>query len=358
MNVLQLLVVLLSIMLSTAWVAPALASAKSDSKDESAKNEYKAQHGTPPCLTWVNPDLEPKAVLLCVHGCGLHNGSFKDFGEVMANRGIATYAVDVRGFGSFQHKEGPRKIDLNGCVWDVEETLHVLHKVHPKLPIYLLGESMGGAIALRAASENPGLVSGLIASVPAGTRFKQYRTSVRVALHALTGPSKDFNIGATIINQSTNKPELAKEWATDPLSRMNLSPLDLLQFDHFCNGNVECAKKITTIPVLYVQGCKDHLIKPASTFKIFHNTASQDKWLLQIGNAEHLIFEEHQFNDAIIDLVTKWIDQPSPKKAALDADSMSCTPKQNATATKPNSPAPKPESATATPDSASTTKME
>lgn len=286
--------------------------------DSVAKVDYKAKRGSPPCLTWIDPEKETKAVLLCVHGCGLHNGSFKDFGEAMAKRGYATYAVDVRGFGSFQRKEGEQTIDLNGCVWDVEETLRVLRKAHPTLPIYLLGESMGGAIAMRATALNPGLVSGLVASVPAGDRFHEYWTDVKVALHALTGLSRKFNIGTTIINQSTKKPELAKAWSEDPLSRMHLSPLELLQFDRFCDRNVDSAKKIKTVPVLYVQGCEDQLIKPQSTLKIFKNTASKDKWLLQIGNAEHLIFEEHQFNEAIIDLVARWLEHPAPKKAALD----------------------------------------
>ncbi len=316
------LVSLLAITLVSTALSWAYQPAAANS--EQTKN-YKAQRGSPPCLTWIDPDVEPRAVLLCVHGCGLHNGSFKDFGETMAKRGIATYAVDVRGFGSFQRKEGTHGIDLNGCVWDVEETLKVLHKAHPTLPTYLLGESMGGAIALRATAQNQSLVSGLIASVPAGTRFKQYRTGVRVALHALAGPAKDFNIGATIVNQSTKKPELIKEWSEDPLSRMKMSPLDLIQFNHFCDGNVDSAKKVTSIPVLYVQGCKDQLIKPASTFNIFQHTASPDKWLLQIGNAEHLIFEEHQFTDTIVDLVVKWIDSPSPKKAAMDPATASCT---------------------------------
>jgi acylglycerol lipase len=298
-----------------------------------AEKNYKAERGTPPCLTWIDPDKEPRAVLLCVHGCGLHNGTFKDWGEAMSKRGFAVYAVDVRGFGSFQHKAGQQNIDLQGCVWDVEETLRILHKAHPNLPVYLLGESMGGAIALRAASLNPKLVDGLIASVPAGERFKQHRTDLRVAFHALTGGlSKKFDIGTTIVNQSTKKPELAKEWSEDPLARMNLSPLELLQFDRFCKHNLEMAKNLNSTPVLYVQGCRDQLIKPESTLKLFHATASPDKWLLQIGNAEHLIFEEHQFNDAIVDLVTKWMDHPTPKKAALDGESASCavTPKQAA----------------------------
>jgi alpha-beta hydrolase superfamily lysophospholipase len=322
------LTALAAIALACGWLGatPAKTFAAAAEKTKSTrKQDYKKERGTPACLTWLDPDKDPQAVLLCVHGCGLHSGSFKDFGEAMAKRGVITYAVDVRGFGSFQRKQGEQNIDLNGCMWDVEETLKILHRAHPKLPIYLLGESMGGALALRVASLNPGLVSGLIASVPAGDRFKQGRTDLKVALHALTGLSRKFNIGTSIINQSTNKPELKKEWSEDPLARMQLSPLELMQFDHFCSGNLKAAKNVTSVPVLYVQGCQDQLIKPQSTMKIYQTTTCPDKWLLQIGNAEHLIFEEHQFNETIVDLVTKWIEHPLPKKDALDPNSPSCT---------------------------------
>lgn len=293
--------------------------------DAELRKKYRQTRGTPPCLTWVVPDGAPRAVLLCVHGCGLHAGSYKDLGEQLAKRGIVTYAVDVRGFGSFQQAQGRDVIDLKGCMWDVEETLKVLRKAHPGLPVYLLGESMGGAITLHVTSEHPELVDGLISSVPAGTRFKSTGTDLRVAWHALKGGlHKNFNIGQSIINQATEKPELRKEWAEDPMARMNLSPMELLEFKRFCDGNVACARKVHKTPVLFVQGCGDKLIKPESTYKIFTQLPVEDKWLLQVGNAEHLIFEEHQFNDAIIDMLVKWIEQPNPKRTALDPNSSSC----------------------------------
>lgn len=299
---------------------PAKVISKNARADAELRKKYRQTRGTPPCLTWTVPDGAPRAVLLCVHGCGLHAGAYKDLGEQLSKRGIVTYAVDVRGFGSFQQAQGRDVIDLKGCCWDVEETLKALRKAHPGLPVYLLGESMGGAITLRVTSEHPELVDGLISSVPAGHRFNSNKTDLRVAWHALKGGlHKNFNIGQTIINQATEKPELRKIWSEDPMARMNLSPMELLQFKRFCDGNMKCAQKVQRTPVLFVQGCGDKLIRPKSTYKIFENLPVKDKWLLQVGNAEHLIFEEHQFNDAILDLVVRWIDQPGEKRVALDS---------------------------------------
>ncbi len=60
-----------------------------------------ARRGNAPCLTWLPSSEKPKAVILCVHGLGLHNGTYADFGKRMAGLGYAVYAIDVRGFGSF-----------------------------------------------------------------------------------------------------------------------------------------------------------------------------------------------------------------------------------------------------------------
>lgn len=262
---------------------------------------------TPPCLTWIDPDLEPKAAILCVHGLGLHNGTYKDFGERMAKLGYAVYAVDVRGFGSWMGAQGRQKVNFEGCLDDVHKTLKVIHRVHPKLPVFILGESMGGAIALRATSEHPELVHGLVSSVPSGDRFQQGKTTLRVALKLLTSPNKSFNVGESVVDQATKKPELKKMWCDDPLARMNLTPKELVQFQNFMNENHESVKKITTTPVLMVQGQKDQLVKPAGTISLFNKIPCQDKDMILITDAEHLIFEEGQFDDQVIEKVNAWL---------------------------------------------------
>lgn len=281
-------------------------------------NGKKVFKGTPPCLSWIDPDKEPRAVVLCVHGCGLHNGSYEAFAKRLAPNGIAVYAVDVRGFGSWQEAKGHEDIDFDGCLSDVHDTLRILHKVHPKLPIYILGESMGGAIALREASLFPELVSGLISCVPAGDRFRSTSTDLKVAAKFFLGPNRKFKIGEQIIEQATENPDLRKAWAEDPLARMKLSPKELVQFNMFCNGNKKAAENVKTIPVLILQGKCDNLIKPESTYEIFDKLATTDKQLLVVENQEHLIFEESQFNDPIVndlvlDMVLSWIDRPLPK---------------------------------------------
>jgi acylglycerol lipase len=276
--------------------------------DELSHSKTMVRRGNASCLTWL-PSLEkPKAVILCVHGLGLHNASYADFGQRMAKLGYATYAIDVRGFGSFMEAQGREQVDFDGCLADIQSTLKVLHRAHKGLPVFLLGESMGGAIALRATAIYPNLIDGLISSVPANDRFKQNQTRLSVAIHLLESPNKPFNVGKGIISQATDKQDLRDQWSKDPLNKLNLSANELLQFQHFMNQNHKCAKLIQVTPVLFVQGSKDKLVRPKGTVELFNELATKDRELALIANGEHLIFEENQFTDEGINKVSAWID--------------------------------------------------
>jgi len=268
----------------------------------------KKLRGTPPCLAWIDPEVQPRAVLLCVHGLGLHNGSYEQFGKRMTKLGVASYAVDMRGFGSWMEAKGREKVDFTACLEDVRAVLKVIHRAHPGLPVFLLGESMGGAIALQSTALYPDLIDGTISSVPSGDRFEQGKTSIKVALRLLAKPNTEFDVGTGVIEQATQKPELRESWSKDPLSRMNISPKELLQFQMFMNKNHEAAKNITRTPVLIVQGCQDKLVRPEGTVELYNELGCSDRQLVLVPGAEHLIFEENQFNDEVVELVSKWID--------------------------------------------------
>ncbi len=245
----------------------------------------------------------------------------------MAKLGIATYAIDVRGFGSWMEAKGRERVDFEGCLQDMKATLKVIHRANPGHPVFVLGESMGGAIALRTAALYPDLLDGLISSVPAGDRFQQKRTAFKVALHMLEGPNRQFNVGQRVIERATQKPELREAWGKDPLARLNLSPHELIQFQMFMNQNHESAHEIKNTPVLIIQGCQDRLVHPEGTVELYNELATPDRQLELISKAEHLIFEENQFTDDQVNLVSGWISKhlsktpPVNDSTATPADS-------------------------------------
>src|SRR5207237_2373312 len=125
----------------------------------------------------------------------------------MSKLGVATFAVDVRGFGTWMKLAGKKQLDFDACLTDVEKALKLLRTGYPKVPVYLLGESMGGAIALRVTADHPELVDGLISAVPSGDRFHKTRNELQVALRMVTGRmGKPMEVGSRMINQATDDP--------------------------------------------------------------------------------------------------------------------------------------------------------
>lgn len=291
---------------------------KADSDDKKSKKDKKkkASASVTSMLTWVDPEKEPKAALLCVHGLGLYNNTYEEFGKALSKKGYAVFAMDVPGFGSFQNKETHQKIDFEVCLEDMTRTIKLIRRAYPKLPIFVLGESMGGAIVLRYTSEHPDMVTGMITSVPSGDRFKQGKEKLRVGLKLLTAPNKPFDIGTGVVERATKKEELKKAWSGDRLNRMYLSPKDLIRFQNFMNENHEWAKQITKTPVLFVQGCEDKLVRPEGTVSLFNRIGCPDKQLELIHDAEHLIFEEGQFDDKVVQIVDTWVSNHITKMSA------------------------------------------
>lgn len=269
-----------------------------------------------PCRAWTPKNIQPKAVLLCVHGLGLNSASYEDFAKQMVKEGIAVFAVDVRGFGTWMQLEGKERCDFESCISDVEQALRVLHTVYPKKPIFVLGESMGGAIAMRVTADHQDLVDGMISCVPSGDRFHKTKNQLRVALHLITlRGNKDIDVGTNVIEDATEDMAQRTKWKEDPLNRLKLSSKELLHFQRFMNENHETAERIDNTPVLFVVGLGDKLVKPKGSIELYEEIASKDKKMATIKHAEHLIFENHPITPQLKSIIVYWL--LSHKKKSL-----------------------------------------
>lgn len=270
----------------------------------------------PPEIAWGSSLPNPKAVILCIHGLGLHKATYDEFGRRMVQDNIAVNAIDVRGFGDF-HLNGKDKLDMAQTLADIKRVLESIHARRPDTPVFLLGESMGGAIALQAAAAYPELVSGLISSVPSGDRWSGLGEDLKVGMHFLFGGFKTkFNVGEHVAAHATQKADLQQRWENDPACRSQFSPEELMIFQSFMNKNNEAASQIKTMPVLVVQGAQDKLVRPGGTFNVWEHLYTPEKQVVVSKTAEHLIFEFGQFSDDDIKFVENWLTtQMSPKPA-------------------------------------------
>ncbi|MFQ5954842.1 MAG: alpha/beta hydrolase [Kiloniellales bacterium] len=141
--------------LSTAPVAPSLDAAGFTTADGL----------TLPVRRWL-PAGEPRAAIVALHGFNDYSKAFEDPGRWLADRGIAVYAYDQRGFG-----ETPQRGIWPGTELMVEDLKAMARLVggrHAPAPLFLLGESMGAAVVMVAlAGEEPPPHDGAVLVAPA-----------------------------------------------------------------------------------------------------------------------------------------------------------------------------------------------
>ena len=136
---------------------------------------------------WM-PVGEPEHVIVGLHGFNDYANTFNLAAPWWAERGIATYAFDQRGFGRSPGRgvwapEGAMIDDVRNCV-------DLVRRRHPKAVITVAGVSMGGSVAIAAfASDRPPQADRVVLLAPGvwgwSVQPLPYRTSLWLTAHLL-----------------------------------------------------------------------------------------------------------------------------------------------------------------------------
>lgn len=178
-----------------------------------------AANGDPPVGDAATPEPEsvarwtppgpPTAVVLTLHGFNDRKAAFEEFGAFAASRGVLVEAFDQRGFGA--RRDRGRWAGIEALVDEVHERTRDLRAQNPGVPVYVLGESMGAALATVAfTAEGAPPVDGVVLSAPAVWGGKALRSLYRRALTvaALVAPSAKLTGRGLKIQASDNIPAL------------------------------------------------------------------------------------------------------------------------------------------------------
>ncbi|MCB9470669.1 MAG: alpha/beta fold hydrolase [Candidatus Obscuribacterales bacterium] len=261
----------------------------------------------------IDPTKEQKGLIFCLHGLGLNHASYMEFAKKIAPYGYGVVAIDVRGFGSLSKEKGFDKIDMLAGMDDLRAMVSMFRDSNKDSRIFMLGESMGGALALQFTAQFPELVDGLVSSVPSGRRFHSKKTKLLVGLRLLDDPKAPFAIGKRVINQATDNDTIKEKWLSDPANRLKISPDELLNFEAFMKHNQKYACEIKKTPVIVFQGFRDHLVRPNGTYALYQALSTRDKDLLFVGDREHLVFEEGAASDKIVSMLAAWLNSHNQK---------------------------------------------
>jgi alpha-beta hydrolase superfamily lysophospholipase len=162
-----------------------------------------------PLKSWLPRAGQPQAVIIALHGFNDYSNFFNSAGSHFAEHGVASYAYDQRGFGGAPHRGvWPGEATLAD---DLRQAARVIAGRHPGRPLFILGESMGGAVAmLAAAGREPPIADGLILAAPAvwGRASIPWYQNVALWIAAHTFPEGRLSGRGLGIRASDNTPML------------------------------------------------------------------------------------------------------------------------------------------------------
>jgi carboxylesterase len=190
-------------------------------------------------------------------------------GEAMAEHGIDVEAVLLPGHGTTPE-------DLETTTWEewYEAVRLGLDRLRPRVDrLFVCGQSMGGALALRAAALEP--VDGVI-SLAGFLYLKDWRTRFIPIL-------KHFWHWRKCIGNDIADPEARDEVCYDRMSLLTIEQLIALG---------KAAQQILPeieVPAMVLQSRVDHVVPPETADIIYDRISSRDKELVRLENSYHVV---------------------------------------------------------------------
>ena len=255
--------------------------------------------------TWL-PEAAPKAVVLLSHGVAEHSGRYGHVAERLTGAGYAVFALDHRGHG---RSAGQRSLvdRVDHAVKDLNHLYGVARDAHPGVLVFLIGHSMGGAIAVAYAFKYQDQLAGLVLSAPALVIEGVSPILLRVGT-LLSAIAPGLGLVQLDGRAVSRDPEVVRSYDADPLNFRGKIPARTAAELVKLARDAPSRLRELRLPVLVVQGTADRLVPPRAGQLVVDSVASADKTLTMYDGLYHEVFNEPE-KEKVLDDVVAWLDR-------------------------------------------------
>jgi len=247
------------------------------------------------------------AVVLAVHGMNDYSSSFDSTGRYLSEHDITVIAHDQRGFGSTQGQglwHGDKRL-----VRDIHVITGLLRERYPDQPLYLLGESMGGAVVLASLSPEPPDIDGIILVAPAiwSRSSMPYYQRALLWLAAHTVPGKQLT-GEGLDIMASDNIEMLRALGRDPLV-IKATRVDVLYGVSNLMDNAQLASSKLNGDTLILYGKNDEVIPKQPTCEWLQSlpaSALHSTHTLIYENGYHMLTRDLQA-DTVLHDIADWL---------------------------------------------------
>ncbi len=269
-----------------------------------------------PLRAWL-PEESPSAVILALHGMNDYSAAFDLPGAAFAGKGIATYAYDQRGFG-----EAPNRGLWPGAGTyraDLRHAARLIKQKHPQAPLFLLGDSFGGAVTATALAEAwPPEVEGAILVAPAVMDRESLGplASASLWLARLIAPGWKPT-GADLKIQATDNIPLLRAFSNDPLVIKGTRIDTVYGLVGLMDAAQDSGAELGGGPVLLLYGGKDEVIPRKAIDRFWEKleAANPQAQRLDFDSGWHWLLRDLE-RQRVFDALLEWMERQGAMRQA------------------------------------------
>jgi alpha-beta hydrolase superfamily lysophospholipase len=259
---------------------------------------------------WMPPDTQrKKAVLINLHGLGDHSGLYPTLASHFPALGIALYAYDMRGNG----RSPGQRAYLRG--WheyrgDLNAFVDLVRKWEGDLPIFILGNSLGGLVVLDYALHYPAGLSGVIAAAPplGELGVPPFLMALGRAMSRIC-PRFSLKVGMDLSGLARD-PAVVDTILADPLfhrrgtARLSTEVTAAIR-------RVQARAETLSVPLLILHGSADRMVPPQGSRLFFSRLEQTDREFREYPGAYHGLFADIGYQKVLADL-EHWLEERIP----------------------------------------------
>ena len=254
------------------------------------------------------PDSAPRAAIAILHGIGGHSGqsTYTHLINHLVPLGYSIYGLDLRGHGQSQGQRNTinKWEDYRS---DLRMFIQMINNTESNRSIFLLGQSLGGLIALEYALHYQKELQGVIASAPALSILDMHPIKiVLLKVLSLIWPHLILSPGFDISGLSRDSEEVQK-LLDDPLTDLKTSPrlaVETMSALHWTQAHATDFQ----LPLLLIHGTADPIIAPNVSQTFFNHIKFEDKTLRMYEGGFHQSFIDSNHQQVFRD-IEQWLDQ-------------------------------------------------
>ncbi len=273
-----------------------------------------------PLVTW-QPVGAPVATVIALHAFGDFRLAFAEAGPALARRGFLVHAYDQRGFGDTDGRgrwHGWRRL-----VRDLRAVIEMLRPADGSR-MFLLGESMGGGVALVATARfRPDAVDGLILVEPAVRRGARMRLMWDVAFGTLAFLAPGYSRRLTRGTHAQFTPTARERLRQDPRVVRVIRADAYKGLLSLADAASASARRLR-VPTLFLYGRADGII-PLRLFERAVRDLRPLVTTVRYPQAPHLLLQTNGL-DQVLDDICAWLEgEPLPRVGERDAAPVGAT---------------------------------